>query len=178
MKQVVKILCSGLFFLTLLYSSFAAAKYSWNERQLLEFANANSCVGCDLSNSALIVSLIGKNHQHADLHNANLSDAHTDNIVDMSYANFSNANLSGATLSFRLDYANFSGAFLVQTYLGRVSLKGANFTGATLYGAQLYDTDLSGANFTNAKVTIDQLNEAKNLCNTIMPDGSVHSCSG
>src|SRR2546421_3496838 len=93
----------------------------------------------------------GKTHDPIiDLSDANFSGA------DLSGADFREAILSGADLSdavFR--DANFSGADLSGAFLSRADLHHANFSGADLSGAFLAragldDADLSGADLRNA----------------------------
>ena len=84
-----------------------------------------------------------------------------DVIIDLSGANLSGANLGAAHLrGVNLFYAH---------------LRGADLSGADLSGANLSGADLSGANLNGATgTTTEQLEKAKSLHGTIMPDGSKH----
>jgi hypothetical protein len=70
--------------------------------------------------------------ERADLSGANLSDANLSG-ADLRYANLSDANLSGADLR----YANLSDANLSDANLRYANLSGANLSGANLSGANL-----------------------------------------
>ena len=66
--------------------------------------------------------------------------------ADLSCANLSYANLSGADLSCaNLSYADLCGANLFGADLFGANLRGANLFGADLFGANLRGADLSGA---------------------------------
>jgi len=105
----------------------------------------------------------------ADLSGDDLSGA------DLEGANLFNVNLSGANLSGAdLFDAHLSDADLVNTNLSRAALNGAILNGAILSGANLSGADLLHADLAGASVTQEQLNEARSLEGTIMPDGSTH----
>ena len=102
-----------------------------------------------------------------------LQDAHLislkNAVIDLSSANLSNDDLSGA---------NLAGANLVDDSMAK-----ANFAGANLgcidqiyvsICADLSGATLSGANLRMATVTNEQLAKAKSLQGAIMPDGSKH----
>jgi hypothetical protein len=138
-----------------------------------------------------VVDLNGTDLSGADLWRANLSGA-----------NLSRTDLSGADLRYttligaQLIIADLSGAFLNGTYLSGADLfeaklrgtdlsgaylmpvlsriSGANLVGADLSGANLSGAVLSGAELADALVTPEQLDQAKSLKGTTMPDGSIH----
>ena len=137
--------------------------------------------GVDLSRA----DLSGANLRGANLSGANLGGA------DLSKANLSKAILSGADLSgVDLDGADLNGARLVGAKLRGAELRGAKLSGSDLSGANLSGAnliltnlssvdlrgvDLSGANLSGAQnITTEQLEKAKSLKGTIMPDGSIH----
>ncbi len=141
----------------------------------------------------------GANLSNADLEGADLSKAEI-TCADLRGANLSGANLRGVDIfGSNLSHANLSMAHIGCVYQGPCSsisldLSGANLHGADLSGADLSDVDLSrtdlgdaflddvnldganlsGANLKNARVTQEQLQKAKSLKGTIMPDGSKH----
>ena len=109
-----------------------------------------------------------------DYSEANLSGGTFDSrIIDGD--NFTNANLTGASLQFVINggpAANFTNA----------NLTGANFTGAILGAANFTNANLTGANFINATgVSVTGLSSAL-YNNTTCPDGVVVSspstCAG
>ncbi len=125
-------------------------------------------------------NLRGTHLSGADLSGADLSGA------DLSGANLFYANLRGADLSSvrlggadlsgaNLNGANLRGADLSNVRLGGADLNGALLNSANLSGADLSGADLSGANLNGATgTTTEQLEKAKSLHGTIMPDGSKH----
>ena len=134
-------------FLALTFSSTYAAP-SYNNKHLEKFENTNACPRCDLSNA-----LISENHSGANLASANLSN------INLSENNLK-INLSGANLT----NVNFSGANLIQANLSGADLTGAHFDGAYLYGANLYHA--TGVALSHVDV-----------CNVILPNGELGSCS-
>lgn len=106
----------------------------------------------------------------ADLYRLDLSGANFDNAnlmkADLSYANlthatFMNADLQEADFSGSiLIGANFSGANLIQTSFWKADLSGANFFNAELRRSDLTEANLSGVNLTNADLTQAQLIES------------------
>lgn len=121
----------------------------------------------------------------AELRNANLTGA------DLSGARLRDADLQGAILK-RADLqgsdlggANFSGANLDDTNLTAIEIRLTNFRSASLRNAvflnavldavNFQDADLSGANFTGATLR-GVLLQGAILCNTRLPDGTVHLC--
>ena len=83
------------------------------------------------------------------------------------------ANFNGAYL----EGASFRGAILRRANLSWVDLSGADLSGADLTGANLsyaslQGADLSKARLTGAIVTPEQLENARSLKDTVMPDGS------
>ena len=101
-------------------------------------------------------------------------------IVDLSFADLSHANLSGADLDEAdLRYANLQGtnlsfANLHDADLGGTSLAKAILSNAFLIGAYLGRADLSCANLNRTTVTNAQLTLAMSLQGATMPDGSKH----
>src|SRR5260221_8071230 len=131
--------------------------------------------GADLSDARLSDAILDGAHLSlANLSGARLIDAH------LSRANLDGANLSKDKLfGAHLSLANLSGADLSEAYLNGANLWGVNLSGADLRGADLSRADLGGANLSEAKlngakVTPEQLDKAKLLKDTIMPDGSKH----
>ena len=87
------------------------------------------------------------NLSDADLSDANLSGANLRD-ADLSDANLSGANLSDADLSG----ANLSGANLSDADLSDANLSGANLSGANLSDANLSDADLRDADLSGAAI--------------------------
>jgi len=112
--------------------------------------------------------LIAK-RRRLDLSRADLRGA------ELSEAELSEAHLSGADLS----KADLSGADLSKANLGppfttvniETNLRGANLREARLYKAILFQADLSGADLSGATVLTNQLEQAKSLEGTTMPNG-------
>jgi uncharacterized protein YjbI with pentapeptide repeats len=110
----------------------------------------------------------------ADLFGANLSGA------DLTRADLSGANLNGANLAgCRLSGANLSEADLTGVNLNVCDLAGANLRGAKLGGAELVGVDLSEADLSQAdlsgtRITRTNLEKAKSLEGTTLPDGTKH----
>ena len=126
----------------------------------------------------------------ANLHEADLSISYLADAMlcdaNLSGANLfqsvlSKANLMGADLS----RTNLSGADLCETSLIEANLSGANLREAELNAAKLSFANLSGADLTGANlsnadltlaaVTTEQLDKAKSLKGTTMPDGTKHA---
>src|SRR6266851_1851652 len=109
----------------------------------------------DLSEADLFeAKLFGANLRGADLREVTLRG------VDLSHAKLFGANLRGANLR----EANFRGA----------DLTCAKLFGAKLFGANLREANLREADLRGATVTKEQLEKAKSLKGTTMPDGSIH----
>src|SRR5713101_4972460 len=108
------------------------------------------------------------------LHDADLIDKNN-RIIDLSEADLFEAKLFGANLrgadlrEVTLRGADLSHANLLYTNLRGVDLSYAKLFGANLRGANLREADLRGAT-----VTKEQLEKAKSLKGTTMPDGSIH----
>lgn len=113
--------------------------------------------------------------------------------VDLSKIDLSGGDLRGAILrGFNMSEANLSGAALFKANLSRANLIGADLSRADLIGADLSRAYLIGANLSRAYLggadlsgaylgganlimarywTIEQLEQAKDIAETIMPDG-------
>jgi uncharacterized protein YjbI with pentapeptide repeats len=131
-----------------------------------------------------IIDLSHADLSHANLRNVNLSQ------VNPSFANLHNADLSGAYLiEANLSFANLHDAKLFGAHLEGVALSHADLSGvhlghASLNGATLFNADLSevilsrailkGANLSGVTVRAEQVEQAKSLEGTTMPDGSIH----
>jgi uncharacterized protein YjbI with pentapeptide repeats len=133
----------------------------------------------DLSKADLSkVDLSGANLSRANLNIAKLASA------DLRRADLSRADLSRAELRANLHLADLRGANLSGAELRGADLHGADLRGADLHGANLVsavlieadlrEANLSGANVFRATVTSEQLEKAKSLKGTTMPDGSIH----
>jgi hypothetical protein len=109
-----------------------------------------------------------------DLSTADLSTADLRGIglpgADLSGAHLDGADLSGADLGG----AVLSGADLGGAVLSRAFLRGADMSYVDLGDAHLDGADMSYVNLLAANVTQKQLNAAKSLQSTIMPDGIKH----
>ena len=82
----------------------------------------------------------------ADFTGKNLSGLTVDEDIDLSWAIFTNANLSGADLSWTfLKYADLSGTKLRDTNLNCCTLTDVDFRYSDMRGANLQSTDLSRA---------------------------------
>jgi hypothetical protein len=104
-----------------------------------------------------------------------LSESKLISIIDLSGADLKGArlgltHLEGASLIL----ANLEGAHLSHAHLENANLKSANLSGADLSKANLSGADLSRADLTGAIVTSEQLNTAKSLQGTIIPDRTKH----
>jgi hypothetical protein len=92
------------------------------------------------------------------------------NIIRLSYADLSDADLQNAHLEFVNCWcAHLENAKLMDTHLANT-----NLPYAFMKGADLTDADLSNANLENAVVEPGQLRLARKLGRTIMPDGSTY----
>jgi uncharacterized protein YjbI with pentapeptide repeats len=125
-----------------------------------------------------IIALAGANLREAHLRAANLRGA------DLREADLDSAILSGAILrEANLRWADLSNAYLSpdvdlreadlsHTYLLFAGLNGADLSAADLSGAHLREADLREADLSDAKgVTAEQLEQAKSLEGTTMPNG-------
>ena len=92
-------------------------------------------------------------------------------VVDLSYANLRNARLANKNLS----HLRLSRTYLNDADLRGADLKNTDLSGADLSDAELSGADLSGADFSDAIVTDDQLNAARSLEGTIVPNGSTYA---
>jgi len=110
------------------------------------------------------------NLSFADLSGANLSGADL-RFADLSGANLRGANLRGADLSG----ANLRGADLLGAYLSGANLRGADLLGAYLRDANLRDADLRDANLRDANLRGADLRGAylrgANLGGAVLEDG-------
>src|SRR6266851_666430 len=113
------------------------------------------------------------------LHEAGLIDKNN-RIIDLSEADLFEAKLFGANLrgadlrEVTLRGADLSHANLLYTNLRGVDLSYAKLFGAKLFGANLREANLREADLRGATVTKEQLEKAKSLKGTTMPDGSIH----
>src|SRR6266700_7131371 len=110
------------------------------------------------------------------LHESDLINATTDNIVHLDGADLINADLIDANLSGAdLNGSNLSGADLSRAYLSNAHLTHADLSNASLYGAIMAGANLAGANLEFAlNITLEQLEKAKSLKGATMRDGSIH----
>jgi arabinogalactan oligomer / maltooligosaccharide transport system substrate-binding protein len=103
---------------------------------------------------------------NADLSNDDLSGAPL-NEVDLTNANLSHADLSGADLGGSIMYsANLTGADLSGATLAGASLSSAILTGANLAGADLSSADLPGA-----AITQSQIDVIRSCTDAVLPAG-------
>lgn len=142
-----------------------------------------------IMNKKSVIDLTRANFENIDLNYAYLQS------VDLSGASLKNAklrhaqlqdsNLQGANLeSAYLPFADLSGANLESAHLNYARLRGVNLSGANLHGARLEHADLGGAkleganleeaDLTGAMVFDMQLETAKSLKRTVMPDETEH----
>jgi len=97
----------------------------------------------------------------ADFTGKNLSGLTVGEDIDLSWAIFTNANLSGADLSWTfLNYADLSGANLRDANLNCCALTDADFRYSDIIGANLQSTDLSRAILDRADVSNANLKSA------------------
>ena len=89
-------------------------------------------------------------------------------VPDLESAILMGANLESAILREVI----LRGADLAVADLRGADLWGADLREAILRGANLWEADLAGADLWGAKVTAEQLAEAADLTNAIMPDGT------
>jgi len=129
----------------------------------------------DLSGTNLRGAILRSNLAGADLVGADLRES------DLSDAKVVGAKLTGANLGIvRLNRADLSCANLVGADLHFSNLQGTNLTDALLQWANLrmsnmreanlFRADLSGSDLTGAEVSIEQIQEADNYDNAILPD--------
>jgi hypothetical protein len=123
-----------------------------------------------LNKDKKVIDLTGANLTRAILGYTNLTGA------NLTGANLTGANLTGTSLTgANLTGASLSGASLGHTNLDEADLHFAYLDEADLSGAMLHGADLSGADLTEATgITTEQLEKAKSLSGTIMPDGTPH----
>lgn len=124
-------------------------------------------VGAEMRNANLTgADLSGARLRDADLQGAILKRADLQGS-DLGGANFNGANLDDSNLTaIEIRLANFRSA----------SLKRALFINAVLEAVNFQDADLSGADFTGATLR-GVLLQGAILCNTRLPDGTVHLCA-
>ena len=123
-------------------------------------------VGAELRNANLTgADLSGARLRDADLQGAILKRADLQGS-DLGGANFNGANLDDSNLTaIEIRLTNFRSA----------SLKRALFINAVLDAVNFQDADLSGADFSGATLR-GVLLQGAILCNTRLPDGTVHIC--
>jgi uncharacterized protein YjbI with pentapeptide repeats len=99
-----------------------------------------------------------------ELHSKYLVNEPGGKIANLSGADLSEADLSGANLfGVDLSEANLSGANLFWADLSEANLSGANLFWANLFGANLFGANLFGANLSEANLSEADLSEAKGL---------------
>ncbi|MGH3145658.1 MAG: pentapeptide repeat-containing protein [Rubrobacter sp.] len=91
-------------------------------------------------------------------------------ILSLDQADLDRAVLSEAVLPG----IDLRGVYLRHADLSGARLSGADLSGAYLKDANLNRANLSRANLRGAEVTREQLDQARSLEGTIMPDGSTH----
>ena len=163
---------------------------AFDEEDLRLLNQNNACYQCDLRD----VVLSGRILHIARLGNSNLVGARLDHIeayeMDLSGANMTNADLSGARMLFSIfvrtnltkanlgdamlavtdmRQANMAGANLSRANFGSADLRGVDLTGAFLYRTILYRTKLLYAK----GLTQEQLDTACGNETTILPPGLV-----
>ena len=126
------------------------------KKSLRKLIATGNCEGCPLMG----VGISGKDLNHKDLRNANLTGA-----------DLRNANLTGADLT----EVDLTGA-----YLRYANLTGANLTGADLRNANLFKVNLNKANLSGADLTGAKIKNIRNLdsaikCKTIFSWGEDNS---
>jgi uncharacterized protein YjbI with pentapeptide repeats len=154
------------------------------DKRIIDLSDANlggaNLIDADLSEA----NLSEANLRRADLRGAFLRGANL-RVADLSFADLREADLSFADLrGAGLEGANLRGANLSEADLGRTvliatlrgaGLEGANLSDANLSKANLSFADLREANLRGARgTTPEQLDTARSLKDTIMPDGSKH----
>jgi uncharacterized protein YjbI with pentapeptide repeats len=135
-----------------------------------------------------IISLTGADLSETVIHNARLSKIDLGGVnLSKSYIRFGdikNSNLQDANLQdANLDMTNFSGSNLKRAELERAelhltnfensSLCGAYFHGAKMYGVKLSGSDLSYADFRGSDAYESDIEKAKIINGTTMPNGAV-----
>jgi hypothetical protein len=90
--------------------------------------------------------------------------------IDLQHADLANANISDADLS----NTSLRGANLFEAILSSTDLSNVDLRGACLSNAYLSSANLSGADLRGANVTEHQLDQASSLEGATMPDGSKH----
>ena len=131
--------------------------------------------GADLSGASVAFASLNRvNLSEANLSGANLSGTNLNKSylggTNLSGANLSSANLGGADLF----QANLSGANLTQAKLSEANVNGADLRGSCLNKADLREADLSLADLSGTEIVETELEKAKSLEGTTMPDGTKH----
>jgi uncharacterized protein YjbI with pentapeptide repeats len=137
--------------------------------------------GMNLSKSYLGgTNLSGANLSNADLGGTDLFQANLSG-ANLTRAKLSGANVNGADLrgcclnKADLREADLSGVNLNVGDLVGANLRGANLGGAKLLGADLREADLSLADLSGIEIGETELEKAKSLEGTTMPDGTKHA---
>ncbi len=147
--------------LTLSITHLAQAAIRYDQEEAKKFNETNQCVGCNLSNGYF------SDHRKANLEHANLSGASFSG--DNTKSDYTNVNGIQATFSNGSE-AKFNNAVLIDARFG------GNFTYADFTDANLQGADLANVNLFGAKITDQQLQQARTVCNAILPDGLKGSC--
>ena len=170
-----------LLIVTMLFSSVALASVTYQPNDVDTFVSTGQCSGCDLSMKELyapMLQMISKTGNKDFYINTNLADANVigstlsmpTNPINLQNSNFDN--LIGSNSVFigsQLDSSTFINAILENVDFSYANLSNVDFRGADLKGARF-----KSANLYKANISTQQLSEAI-LCNTVMPDGTLHT---
>ncbi len=156
----IKLICFSALFII---SSTCYAKPNYDANDLKKFQESNACRSCNLSNA-----YIYGDHRHADLVDANISDASFQG--DNTMADFTNVIGTKAYISNGSD-AKINNAILIDAQFSG-NFTNADFSNAVLRGASFSHTNLYGA-----KITSQQLSDARSVCDAILPDGTKGKCT-
>jgi len=154
---------------------FAKGTSNYSQQDLALYQKTGVCQGCELVRVSWIYNEYHPKGQ-PNYESSTLNGAYLDqgdfSLVDFNRSTFISAKITQAKAQ-QLDaaFCDFSNANLAGTNFTKAILVGSNFQ-----GANFKNCDLEEADFTQANVTLEQLNQASNLCNTILPDGTRHAC--
>jgi uncharacterized protein YjbI with pentapeptide repeats len=175
----------NIIILYILLIIFLQPCYAYDIDHLERLEKENSCINCNLirvdlfgknpavfENSILINSILNGNFSYSSFENSNMKNSIL--LADCRFCKFDKDNLSGVINDS--SFNDFTGS----------SFKNANLTGINLSWANLSETDFSGADLSQAnlrntllyhsKITKEQLNQAKNICGAILPEGNYYVC--
>lgn len=165
--------------------------YAFSNDDLETYKLTKTCNGCDLSSSNL--SCPYTDLRQSRLNNSNLS--YVTFAGNFSNSSFQNSRLVKSHIKFDsklyFQNTNFNQANLSQTDFPNTIFSNSSFIDADLSSANLANSDLSSCDFTNANfmgvnlnntnlensnISTQQLSDAADICNAVLPSGFVYVC--